>query len=178
MRLVFGFHCYFWVAILEDGFPGGLYSLPACNTGYTGSIQAFLGGGSNGKECAYNVGDLGSVSGLGRSLGGGHGNPLHYSCLENPHGQRNLAGHSPWSCQELDTTEQLSTAQHSTAQDQSLGQEDSSEKETAIIPVFLPGKSQEERSVVGYRSWGCRRVRHDLATKQQQQHLGRYKHFK
>ena len=113
MRLVFGFHCYFWVAILEDGFPGGLYSLPACNTGYTGSIQAFLGGGSNGKECAYNVGDLGSVSGLGRSLGGGQGNPLHYSCLENPHGQRNLAGHSPWSCQELDTTEQLSTAQHS-----------------------------------------------------------------
>ena len=88
MRLVFGFRCYFWVAILEDGFPGGLYSLPVCNTGYIGSIQAFLGGGSNGKECACNVGDLGSISGLGRSLGGGHGNPLHYSCLENPHGQR------------------------------------------------------------------------------------------
>ena len=32
------------------------------------------------------MGDLGSVSGLGRSPGGGHGNPLQYSCLENPHG--------------------------------------------------------------------------------------------
>ena len=31
----------------------------------------------------------------GRSPGGGHGNPLQYSCLENPHGQRSLAGHSP-----------------------------------------------------------------------------------
>ena len=30
--------------------------------------------------------------GLGRSLGGGHGNPLQYSCLQNPHGQRSLAG--------------------------------------------------------------------------------------
>ena len=33
---------------------------------------------------AGNVGDTGSVSGLGRSPGGGHGNPLQYSCLENP----------------------------------------------------------------------------------------------
>ena len=48
---------------------------------------------------------------LGRSPGGGHGNPLQYSCLENPHGQRSLAGCSPWGCKELDTTEQRSTAQ-------------------------------------------------------------------
>ena len=34
-----------------------------------------------------NVGDLGSIPRLGRSPGGGHGNPLQYSCLENPHGQ-------------------------------------------------------------------------------------------
>ena len=47
-------------------------------------------GGSNGKECACNVRDLGSIPGLGRSPGGGHGNPLQYSCLENPHGQRSL----------------------------------------------------------------------------------------
>ena len=40
----------------------------------------------------------------------GHGNPLQYSCLENPHGQRSLAGYSPGGCKELDTTEQLSTA--------------------------------------------------------------------
>ena len=36
--------------------------------------------------------------------GGGHGNPLQYSCLENPHGQRSLAGYSPWDHKESDTT--------------------------------------------------------------------------
>ena len=43
--------------------------------------------GSEGKEFTCNVGDLGSISGLGRSAGGEHGNPLQYSCLENSHGQ-------------------------------------------------------------------------------------------
>ena len=41
-------------------------------------------GGSDGKESACNVGDLGSIPQLGRSPGGRHGNPLQYSCLENP----------------------------------------------------------------------------------------------
>ena len=41
-------------------------------------------GGSAGKEFTCNVGDLGSVPGLGRSPGGGHGNPLQNSCLKNP----------------------------------------------------------------------------------------------
>ena len=41
-------------------------------------------GGSDGKESACNVGDLGSIPGLGRSPGGGHGNPFQYSCLGNP----------------------------------------------------------------------------------------------
>ena len=40
-----------------------------------------------------NAGDLGSIPGLGRSPGGGHGNPLQYSCLKNPHGERSLAGY-------------------------------------------------------------------------------------
>ena len=39
--------------------------------------------GSHGKAAACNVGDLGSIPGLGRSSGEGNGNPLHYSCLEN-----------------------------------------------------------------------------------------------
>ena len=39
----------------------------------------------------------------------GHGNPLQYSCLENPHEQRSLAGYSPWGREESDTTEQLNT---------------------------------------------------------------------
>ena len=41
---------------------------------------------------------------------GGHVNPLQYSCLENPQGQRSLAGYSPWGHKELDMTEWLSTA--------------------------------------------------------------------
>ena len=41
-------------------------------------------GGSDGKEPVCSVGDLGSIPGFGRSPGGGHGNPLQYSCLENP----------------------------------------------------------------------------------------------
>ena len=55
------------------------------------------------------MGDLGSIPGLGRSLGGGHGNPLQYSGLKNPDGQRNLAVYSPCGRKELDMTEQLST---------------------------------------------------------------------
>ena len=55
-----------------------------------------LPGDSDGKESTCNAGDRGLISGLGRSPGGGHGNPLQYSCLENPHGQRSLAGYSPW----------------------------------------------------------------------------------
>ena len=39
---------------------------------------------SVGKESACNAGDPGSISGLGRSLGEGNGNPLQHSCLENP----------------------------------------------------------------------------------------------
>ena len=42
--------------------------------------------GSDGKASACNAGDPGSIPGLGRSLGEGNGNPLQYSCLENPMG--------------------------------------------------------------------------------------------
>ena len=65
--------------------------------------------GSDGKESDCNLGDLGSVPGLGRSPGGGHGNLLQYSCLENHHGQRTLVGYRPWGCKESDMTERLST---------------------------------------------------------------------
>ena len=73
-----------------------------------------LPGGSAGKESTYNARDLGSIPGLGRSPGGGHGHPLQYSCLENPHGQRSLEGYSPWGCKELDATGRLSM--HTVAQ--------------------------------------------------------------
>ena len=51
------------------------------------------------KESTCNAratGDMGSIPGLGRFPEGGHGNPLQYSCLENPHGQKSLMGNSPW----------------------------------------------------------------------------------
>ena len=60
---------------------------------------------SDGKESICNVGDLGSIPGLGRSPGEGHGSPLQYSCLENLQGQRSLVGYSPWGHKESDMTE-------------------------------------------------------------------------
>ena len=51
--------------------------------------------------------DMDLISGSGRFLGGGHGNPLQYSCLENSHGQRSLVGHSPWGHTEPAMTQQL-----------------------------------------------------------------------
>ena len=61
-------------------------------------------------QSTCNVGDLGLIPELGRSPGGGHGNTVQYSCLENPHGHRSLVGCSPWGHKESDTTERLSTA--------------------------------------------------------------------
>ena len=64
-----------------------------------------LPGSSDGKEFACNAGDLSSTLESGRSPGGGHGNPLQFSGLENTHGQRSLAGYSPKGCKESDPTE-------------------------------------------------------------------------
>ena len=66
-------------------------------------------GSSDGKELTCNVGDLGSIPGLGRSPRGRHGKLPQYSCLENPHGQRSLAVYSPRGCKESDVTEWRST---------------------------------------------------------------------
>ena len=72
------------------------YSVVTCNdTGkeskeqyYQGRMNSFrfkdFPGGSDGKASAYNVGDPGLIPRLGRSSGEGNGNPLQYSCLENP----------------------------------------------------------------------------------------------
>ena len=58
--------------------------------------------GSAGKESACSVGDVGSIPGLGRSLGEGKGYSLQYSGLENS------MDYSPWGHKESDTTERLS----------------------------------------------------------------------
>ena len=59
-------------------------------------------GASAGKESTCNVGDLGSIPGLGRSPGEGKGYPLQYS------GLKNSMDYSPWNCKKPDTTERLS----------------------------------------------------------------------
>ena len=64
-------------------------------------------GGSDGKESACNVGDLGSIPGLGRSPGEGNGNPLHYSCLENSMDRGAWWATAHGGLKESDATEQL-----------------------------------------------------------------------
>ena len=51
---------------------------------------------------AGDIRDKGLIPGLGRSSGEVNGNPLQYSCLENPHGQKTLAGYNPWGRKESD----------------------------------------------------------------------------
>ena len=70
-------------------------------------------GGSDSKESTCSVGHVGSIPGLGRSPGGGHGNPLEYSCLENPHGWGSLVDYSPQGHRELDAA----VTKHNTAHD-------------------------------------------------------------
>ena len=66
-----------------------------------------LPGGSDSEEPTCNAGDLSSVPGLGRSPGEGKVYLLQYSGLENPDGQRSLAGYSPWDCKESDINEHI-----------------------------------------------------------------------
>ena len=61
-------------------------------------------GSSDGKASVYNAGNLGSIPGSGRFPGEGNGNPLHYSCLENP---MDGGAWCPWGRKESDTTERL-----------------------------------------------------------------------
>ena len=89
---------FFLIKIFKNLLFDGIFNI----SGYLGFL-----GVSDSKESACNAEDLGLIPDLGRCPGGGHDNPFQYSCLENPHGQRSLAG-----CKELDTTGRLSTAQH------------------------------------------------------------------
>ena len=68
--------------------------------------------GSVAKNMPDNAGDAGLISRSKKSPGEENGNPLQYSCLENPHGQRSLEGYSPWGRKESDTTGRLSAAQN------------------------------------------------------------------
>ena len=108
----------------QRGFPGSsVGKKSACDSGKPGSVPGFVGFPGEGiryslqyswaslVESTCSGGHPGSIPGLERSPEVDHGNPLQYSCLENPHAHRSLAGYSPWGS-ESDTTEQLSTARH------------------------------------------------------------------
>ena len=71
------------------------------------SLRISFPGGSDGKESAYDVGDLGSIHRSGRSSGEGHGNPLQYSCLENSMDRGAWQATVHRVSKELDTTELL-----------------------------------------------------------------------
>ena len=68
------------VTLIEESEESRILSLISHQISATGDFP----GGSDGRGSAHNGGDLGLIPGLGRSPGGGHGNPLQYSCLENP----------------------------------------------------------------------------------------------
>ena len=69
--------------------------------------MGFLGGSVVKNLPARATGDAGLISGSGRSPGGGNGNPLQYSCLENPMDKKSLACCSPWGLKESDAIEWL-----------------------------------------------------------------------
>ena len=80
-------------------------------TWYTGKVPRLDVGfhcSSDGKESACNAGDLGSIPGLGRSLGEGVGYPLQYSCLENSMDRGVRQGTVLQGLKKSDTTERLS----------------------------------------------------------------------
>ena len=81
-----------------------------CMTSAAETASEGFPGGSDSKESACNAGDLGSTPGSGRSLGGGRGNPLQCSCLENPmdRGARRATVHG---VAESDTTDRLTHTQ-------------------------------------------------------------------
>ena len=86
-------------------------------------LPPYSGGNSDKKKknppaTAGDLKDVGSIPGSRRSPGGGHGNPLLYSFLENPHGQRSLAGYSPQDCKESDMTEGTQHSAHPISMEQ------------------------------------------------------------
>ena len=85
---------------------GAWHDLSSCSIKKQISIYLGFPCDSAGKESAFNVGDLGSIPGLGRSPGGGKGYPLQHSGLENS------MDYSPWGHKESNTTEQLSLYTH------------------------------------------------------------------
>ena len=136
-------------------------------------VDSLPSGGSDSKESACSVGDLGSIPGLGRSPGGRHGNPLQYSCLENPHGQRSLAGYYGVTKSRTQLSNFHSLTQMLLKSWWLSGKEPACQcrrckrcrfnpwvgrtpwrRAWQPTPVSLPGESRGQRSLVCYSPWG------------------------
>ena len=91
-------------AVWETGFDPWVGKIPLRRDRLPTPVFLGFPCGLAGKESTCNVGDLGSIPGLGRFPGEGKGYPLQYSGLENAMDYI----YSPWGCKELDTTERLS----------------------------------------------------------------------
>ena len=75
----------FWILIYYSGYIGiCIYQTHQNVLFWLLTLFRYFPGGSDGEASAYNAGSLGSIPGSGRSPGEGNGNPLQYSCLENP----------------------------------------------------------------------------------------------
>ena len=85
----------------EDSYPLYHWRIPRI---YFLNTLLYFPGGSDSKASVYNAGELGSIPGSGRFSGEGNGNPLQYSCLENP---MDGGAWCPWGLKKLDTTERL-----------------------------------------------------------------------
>ena len=112
--LLFKAQLYYYSGSAKQNLPESkIYRTCLQNTGHQGiwkrtmRRKGFPGGSvvKNLPANAGDAGDVGSVPGLGRSLGERNGNPLQYTCLEKSHGQRSLMGYSPQGRKELDMTE-------------------------------------------------------------------------
>ena len=97
------------------------------------------------------MGDHDIFPGLARCPGGGNGSLLQYACLENPHGQRSLAGYSPRGQNEVDTAKQWSTARWMFVKERRVGRGEG-ERDTREMkgrketPVLLVRTEQPEMS--------------------------------
>ena len=133
-------------------------------------------GSSACKESACNAGDLNLISGLGRSPREGNRSRI----VELPgefHGQRNLAGYSPWGRKESDRTERLSLYIYMGLPRWLYGKESTCQcrrcryhpwvgkipwkRKWQRTSVFLPGESGGQRNLVGYSLWDCKEMGHD-----------------
>ena len=101
---------------LKGGREPSVYFAPVCfillsklflRTYSVRGIGLGAGDESDNKQWSHSPQGVHSLVCFNGSLG--HGNPLQYSCLENPLGQGSLGGYSPWGCKESDTTGRLST---------------------------------------------------------------------